>query len=124
MRTCNLHGEYAYDNLAEANEAVRNLSSIVEKIKALHRKVPDVLVDHIHRGLTPVYGDGCDECQIAWPCETIKAVGTPRVAESPSPGTEQEGGRQCPDCGQDTLYGALGGGIKCSDGSCGFWYCV
>ena len=56
---------------------VRELEATVQRVRDLHAKDPDVHVDTIHRGLTPVYGDGCSECGYMggpWPCPTICAL--------------------------------------------------
>ena len=44
------------------------------RIRLLHTRSATVHIDDIHRGLTPVYGDGCIECRTAWPCDTIAAL--------------------------------------------------
>lgn len=58
-------------SIEDLKAEIASLNNRIATTRALHQRSATVLIDHIHRGLTPVYGDGCIECGVAWPCDTV-----------------------------------------------------
>jgi hypothetical protein len=72
----------AQANITALTTEIERLRSAIRLVRLQHTLDPEVHIDDIHRGLTPVYGDGCSECRTAWPCDTIREldVAVPEVA--------------------------------------------
>jgi hypothetical protein len=58
----------------DTEQRLRSAEVRLAAISMLHRCVPDVLIDTIHRGMTPIYGEGCEVCREVWPCDTVKIL--------------------------------------------------
>lgn len=51
-------------------------------------------------------------------------AGEPATASvRPSAPIEAKGGDRCPECGYNTLVQPVGGGVRCENKHCGYWYC-
>jgi hypothetical protein len=62
------------DNVDDGTPLPPSVVDRLHRVRLLHTRSATVHIDDIHRGLTPVYGDGCIECRTAWPCDTIAAL--------------------------------------------------